>query len=164
MEMTKGNETKLITKNSFKAVGLKWEGTFAEAKAGGIRAIQQQIKLRINEIPQTVNPDQLLGLSFHAMPGKEGFTHYSVVEVGSEAPIPDGMVVVTVPSLTYACCKHMKGENISQSYTNLYTWIDQQGFEGDYAYGLTHFEEYPMEQDPYDVEPEFTMMIPVKKK
>ena len=28
---------------------------------------------------------------------------------------------------------------------------------------LTHYEVYPMEQDPYDTEPEFTILVPVMK-
>lgn len=76
--------------------------------------------------------------------------------------IPSGMVQVSVPTLTYAKCEHRKGQDIDRSYQNIYAWIEQQGFslfKGD----LTHFEEYPMNQDPHTKDPEFTIMIPISK-
>lgn len=157
--MEQKNEAMLMTKEAFQAVGLKWEGTFAEAGAGGIRAVQTVLQNRLKEIKHIVNPDKLLGLSYHVTEG--GFTHYAVVEVERAEDIPDGMTLVAVPTLTYARCQHQKGQNIETSYTNMYAWIENQGYSlhnGD----LTHFEEYPMKQDPYDRDPEFIIMIPVE--
>ncbi|NIK71355.1 putative transcriptional regulator YdeE [Paenibacillus sp. BK720] len=77
--------------------------------------------------------------------------------------IPEGMTSVTVPALTYAKTEHKKGDNIDSSYTNIFAWIGKQGYplhRGD----VTHFELYPMAQDPYAKDPEFTIMIPVDSK
>lgn len=156
--MEQKNEAMFMTKESFQAIGLKWEGTFAEAGAGGIRAVQKELHNRLKEIKHIVDPEKLLGLSYHVTEG--GFTHYAVVEVERAEDIPDGMTMVTVPTLTYAKCEHKKGQNIETSYTNMYAWIENQGYmlhKGD----LTHFEEYPMQQDPYNKDPEFVIMIPV---
>ncbi|GKS13442.1 hypothetical protein YDYSY3_44420 [Paenibacillus chitinolyticus] len=157
--MEQRNEAGLITKESFRAVGLKWAGTFAEANAGEIRVVHDEMRNRLKEIKHILNPEILLGLSYQINEG--GFTHYAVVEVAKVEDIPEGMTTVTLPTLTYAKCEHQKGQKIDSSYNNMYAWIESQGYKlhkGD----VTHFEEYPMHQDPYSKEPEFIIMIPVK--
>lgn len=161
------NETVLVTKPAFRAVGLRWSGTFAEAGAGGIRAVQTELKSRLQEITNAIAPDLLLGLSYHARPDADGFTHYAVVEVEQSGIVPEGMELIEVPVLTYAKCEHRKGQIVNQSYRNIYAWIENQGYEiHDDAAGLTHFEIYPMAQNPYakEEELEFVMMIPLKMK
>lgn len=155
------NNISLITKDSFQAIGIKWEGTFADASAGGIRAVQQIMKDRLHEINDILHPETLLGLSYHAFPGGETFVHYAVVEVKSALDIPNGMEIISVPGLTYAACKHHKGWSIKESYNNIYRWIQLHQYQQDNSGGLTHFEKYPMAQDPYDRDPEFEIMIPV---
>ncbi|PWW43363.1 MULTISPECIES: GyrI-like domain-containing protein [Paenibacillus] len=158
--MEQKNEAVLITKESFKAVGLKWAGTFAEAGAGGIRAVQTEIQNRVVEIKHVIDLEKLLGLSYH-INGEEGFTHYAVVEVDRVEDIPDGMMSITLPTLTYAKYEHKKGQNIDTSYNNINTWIENQGYKlhkGD----VTHFEVYPMHHDPYSKDPEFVAMIPIE--
>jgi predicted transcriptional regulator YdeE len=158
--MNQLNEASVIAKMGFRAVGLRWEGTFAEAGAGGIRAVQSELRRRLSEISGIVNPAELLGLSYHANPGATGFVHYCAVEVSGEDEIPAGMTVVEVPARSYAQCRHLKGESIDRSYSNIYAWIEAQGFAA-HRGDLTHFEVYPMAQDPYGPDPEFTIRIPV---
>lgn len=165
--MEQSNETVLITKPAFRAVGLRWSGTFAEAGAGGIRAVQQELKSRLHEITNAIAPDLLLGLSYHARPDADGFTHYAVIEVEQSGNVPEGMEQIEVPALVYAKCEHRKGQVVEQSYRNIYTWIGNQGYEiDDVAAGLTHLEIYPMSQNPYakEEELEFVMMIPLQIK
>lgn len=153
------NETVLVTKETFQAVGLPWTGTFAEAQAGGIRVVLTEMQNRLSEIQHVLEPNLLLGLSYHNVPG--GFTHYAVVQVGEVEDIPEGMVSLTVPTHTYARCEHRKEQDITASYNHIYAWIEQQGYkrlEGDF----THLEEYPMQQDPYTPNPEFIIMIPIE--
>ena len=142
----------------FEAVGLKWEGTFAGAEAGEIRDLQNELKKRLGEIPKRVNPDTLLGLSSHVV--KDGFLHYTAVEVPEGAVVPGDMVRIQVPSLTCAKYEHKKGESIGLSYSNLYAWIEKQGYRA--AGGeFTHIELYPMSQDAHDPAPAFTILIPI---
>lgn len=158
--MEQKNESILVTKESFNAVGLKWVGTFAEAGAGGIRVVLAEMQERLKEIKHVSNPDQLLGLSYHNIKG--GFTHYAVVKVDRVEDIPTGMTMVELPALTYAKCDHQKGQHIDTSYNNIYAWIKNQGYNihtGD----VDHFEIYPMDQDPYTKDPEFVIMIPVER-
>lgn len=154
------NEYVLVTKASFHAVGLKWAGTFAEAGAGGIRIVQTDLQNRLKEINHILHPETLLGLSYHVTEG--GFTHYAVVEVEKVEDIPEGMITIHIPTLTYAKCEHKKGQNIDATYTNIFNWIENTGYKLNKS-DVTHFEEYPMHQDPYSKDPEFTVMIPIVK-
>ncbi|WP_405154390.1 GyrI-like domain-containing protein [Paenibacillus sp. FSL K6-0108] len=153
----------LVRKEAATVIGLKWEGTFAEAGAGGIRVVQTEFKRRLHEISDVLHPQELLGLSFHMT--DTGFIHYVAVEVGERGAeaIPTGMVKVDVPACDYAKCSHVKGQLVEVSYNRIYAWIEDQGHT--VADGpLTHYEVYPMDQDPYDPEPEFTIFIPVNHK
>ncbi|WP_019637467.1 GyrI-like domain-containing protein [Paenibacillus fonticola] len=164
--MVQVNETVIVTKQAFSAVGLRWEGTFAEAGAGGIRVIQRELQHRCGEIRGIADPGHFYGLSYHAYPGGTGFVHYAVFEVtdADQEEVPEGMVMVHVPAMKYAKYEHRAGQNIGDSYSGIYAWIEQQQDlrtlpqEGD---ELTHFEIYPSNQDPDSTHPEFTIMIPV---
>jgi predicted transcriptional regulator YdeE len=72
------------------------------------------------------------------------------------------MVSLSVPALTYAACEHSRQHSIEQSYNNIYSWIHEQGYTEYNPDHLTHFEKYPMSQDPYADNPEFIIMIPVQ--
>ncbi|MCF6136551.1 GyrI-like domain-containing protein [Pseudalkalibacillus berkeleyi] len=118
---------------------------------------------RLSDIPSVVSPEILLGLSYHAKLGGKGFTHYAAVKVANINKIPDHMVSLSVPKLTYAQTEHNKGQSVKHSYDNLYEWIRNEGYQENNVDGLTHFEQYPMKQDPYDTDPEFTILVPVTK-
>jgi predicted transcriptional regulator YdeE len=157
------SEPTIVFKPSFSAIGLKWEGTFAEAGAGSIRAIQEKLRQRLPDIVNRASEEGFYGLSYHAHPGAPGFIHYAAVEVSGETEsIPNEMERIKVPGLTYAKCEHRKGQSIDASYRNIYLWIESQGYKLDDA-ELTHFEVYPLDQDPYEPDPEFTIMIPIAK-
>lgn len=156
-------QEELVYKDAGVVIGLKWEGTFAEAGAGGIRAIQTEFKRRVHEIKNVLHPDELLGLSYHMT--ETGFIHYVAVEVSDAAlqSIPDGMVAIDVPSQAYVRYNHLKGQSVESSYHRIYSWIKEQGYALSNG-ALTHYEMYPMEQDPYDLEPEFIILVPVNEK
>ncbi|MGG4553460.1 GyrI-like domain-containing protein [Paenibacillus humicus] len=162
--MERVNEAAIITKEAFSAIGLRWEGTFAEAGEGGIRAIHQELQRRRGEIRGILDLDNFYGLSYHAYPGGNGFVHCAVFEVadaGEQAP--EGMIKLQVPAMKYAKYEHRAEQNIEESYSSIYAWIEQQGLKTLPQEGkeLTHFEIYPSEQDPYSTNPQFTIMIPV---
>ncbi|MBD2846933.1 GyrI-like domain-containing protein [Paenibacillus sp. IB182496] len=143
------------------AVGLKWEGTFAEAAAGGIHVVQAELRRRLGTVERTSRPDRLLGLSYHAAPGAERFIHFAAVEVSAAEVVPEGMGVIEVPAFAYAQCRHLRGQQIDATYRNLYAWIAERGLRP-HEGGLTHLELYPAEQDPFAPDPEFTILIPLE--
>src|SRR5690606_18077926 len=110
------NPASITEKAAFMAVGLRWEGSFAEAGAGSIRAMHRRFLAQYDTIPNRVPSPYFYGLSYHASPDAAGFVHYAVAEVSELTDIPDGMLKLEVPALTYARCDHRKGQAIDRSY------------------------------------------------
>lgn len=152
---------KVIQKPAFQAVGMKWEGTFEQANAGEIRHVMKRMQKRAGEIKHKRNEETLLGISFDV--GPDGFTYYVAFEVERVEEIPQGMEHVQVPAMTYASCSHDQGEQVEQSYRNIYRWLEEQGYEPNRD-GVEHLEAYPIEQDPLHDKPYFQINIPIKPK
>lgn len=155
-----GNTVEMIECPAFTVIGMKWEGTFAEAGTGGIRRMQAIFRERAGEIEGVVRPGDMLGLSYHAHPGGEGFTHYAAVEVEGKPAVPEGMFLIEVPAMTYARCEYRKGDSVDKTYQAVYAWIEAQGCAAALR-GLTHLEIYPMHHDPFAGTPDFTILVPI---
>ncbi|WP_164217334.1 effector binding domain-containing protein [Virgibacillus sp. YIM 98842] len=149
-----------VKKQQFEAIGLKWEGTFSEAEAGGIKSMMKEMHERMNEIDHVVQSENLIGLSYNAQTGNDRFVPYSVVEVAKISNIPEGVMAISVPETTFVRMKHLKGQDIRASYRNIYQWIAEKGYVTSTEY-LTHLEIYPVHQDSYSNDPNFTIMIPI---
>lgn len=54
----------LVKKDCFLAVGLPWEGTFADADAGEIRKVLKELHQRANEIEYPSSTEEIIGLSY----------------------------------------------------------------------------------------------------
>lgn len=162
-QVNQSNKIERVNKEEFKCVGIKWEGAFKQAAEGEIRKVHAEMQERLKEIKNVLNADVLLGLSYHASPNADGFVHYAMVEVETIEDVPAGMQSLTVPAYSYAKCEHQHGQSIDQSYNNMYQWIDDHGYQVSYN-ELTHFEKYPMSQNPYADDPVFSIMIPLLKK
>ncbi|MEH7379122.1 GyrI-like domain-containing protein [Bacillus sp. JJ1533] len=157
----------IVTLPGYRAVGLKWEGTFSEI-VPKLKNVIRQIEERANELDDKLNPHVQLGLSYHVI--ENGFVHYAVYEVSNSQEIPDGMIEIKVPQLTYVKTTHHKGEDIQKTYTDLHEWL----FDSDYTAfrepGVVYYdsympikhEHYPVERDPSD--PHFDIYIPIVKK
>ncbi len=70
----------ILTLPAYRAVGLKWEGTFAEI-VPDLKNVIQQSEARADELEYKVNPRVQLGLSYHVV--ENGFAHYAVHEVSA---------------------------------------------------------------------------------
>ncbi|MGP4073067.1 GyrI-like domain-containing protein [Piscibacillus sp. B03] len=157
---------KIVSKPGYRAVGLKWEGTFQEIPK--LKEVIAEMKSRVNELDGATNPDIQLGLSHHVV--ENGFAHYSAYEVNEDQKVPKGMVEIQVPEWTYMCTKHHKGEDIVQTYTKLHNWLHDSDYEALKEENVTYYdpympikhEYYPADQDPND--PHFEIYIPVVKK
>ena len=150
----------LVKKDCFLAVGLSWEGTFAEADAGGIREVLKELHQRVNEIDYPTTSDEIIGLSYRTSSEGERFRHYSLIEVEKVVNIPDRMVAVQVPAMNLVKATHHKGEDVATSYQKVYQWIEQQGYTAANV-EYTHMEIYPLDRSTYESTPEFTMLIPI---
>ncbi|SHG55936.1 GyrI-like domain-containing protein [Ornithinibacillus halophilus] len=157
----------IITLPGYRAVGLKWEGTFSEI-VPHLKNIIRQIEERADELAYKVNPNVQLGLSYHVI--ENGFVHYAVYEVSDQQEIPDGMIEIEVPELTYVKATHNKGEDIQKTYTDLHKWLFASNYTVYKEPGVNYYdpympikhERYPVERDQND--PHFEIYIPIVTK
>jgi predicted transcriptional regulator YdeE len=97
-------------------------------------------------------------------------SYITLYEVSEEQDIPDGMIEIRVPELTYVKTTHHRGNNIQKTYTDLHKWL----FESDYTafreagvdyydpYMPIKYEHYPVDRDSND--PHFEIYIPIIRK
>lgn len=154
-------DAKILSKQAFYAVGMKWEGTFQEAAEGEIRKLMELFKGRIQEIPNVKQSDMILGFTEDLTP--HGFTYYVTVEtMDGENMIPENMTQLSIPTLTYAVCEHKRGMNVEQTYEDLAKWYTSQGFE--LEPGERTFETYSLQYQPLADEPEFCIYSPIRPR
>ncbi|MBT2680111.1 GyrI-like domain-containing protein [Bacillus sp. ISL-35] len=150
-------EPKVVNKETFKAVGVKWIGTYEQAARGEIKVFHHEFLKRRNEIKHAVEPDNIFGLSYHNT--KDGFTYYLALEVEDAQSIPEDMELITVPAYTFASLDY-KGSAVHEAYTRLYTWVKQNEYTLKQS-DLEHLEEYPGSFDPLTGVPELKIHIPI---
>ncbi|NHM33990.1 GyrI-like domain-containing protein [Neobacillus terrae] len=157
----------ILTLPAYRAVGLKWEGTFSEI-VPILKNVIQQSEDRADELEYKVKPSVQLGLSYHVV--ENGFAHYAVYEVSEEQDIPDGMIEIRVPEWTYVKTTHNKGKDIQKTYTDLHQWLFDSDYTAFREAGVAYYdpympikhEYYPVDRDPND--PHFDIYIPIVKK
>ncbi|MFT4416438.1 GyrI-like domain-containing protein [Fredinandcohnia humi] len=156
---------KIIRLPAFRAAGLKWEGSFTEVS--NLKDVIHSMSERVTELDHAVDPNMQLGLSYHLRP--DGFMHYSVYEVSQDQQLPEGMVELQVPEMTYLWTHHNKGEDIGQTYFKISNWLEESEYEpfkeSDQIYYDSlplKFEKYPRDRDLQD--PHFEILIPIIKK
>ncbi|GAE44483.1 BH2119-like protein [Mesobacillus boroniphilus JCM 21738] len=149
--------TKIINKEAFKAIGVKWIGTFEQAAKGEIKSFHKGFLERKNEIKSAVNPENIIGLSYHI--NENGFTYYLALEVEDTTVIPEKMELITVSAYAFASTEY-KGKAVQEAYTGLYAWIKQNGYSLKQS-ELEHLEEYPGSFNPLKDTPELKINIPI---
>jgi predicted transcriptional regulator YdeE len=152
-------EPKIVRKEGFKALGMKWQGTFEEASKGGIQKLFPELKAVSDGIENKAEPGIAIGLSYHNLTG--GLTYYLCHEVSEIGEIRYGLEIVEVPPYTFAVLEH-QGPEIMESYQLLYSWIEEQGYSLDQQI-LEHLEEYSAEYDPQQGDLKLNIYIPVKQ-
>ncbi|MCA1320629.1 GyrI-like domain-containing protein [Bacillus tianshenii] len=154
----------LITLPSYKAMGVKWEGPYTEV--GSLKNVILQMSERVGELPSAVEPEVQLGLSYHLRP--DGFVHYSVFRVEEEQGVPEGMVDIRVPEMTYLKVLHEKGQDFGHTYTKIYQWFKQNDYILFKESGVDYFDDLPIKHERYPVnrdlnDPHFEILIPIAK-
>ena len=150
-------EIKIVNKEEFKAIGVKWIGTFEQAARGEIKGFHKEFLERRHDIKGAVNPENIFGLSYHI--NDNGFTYYLALEVEGTPAIPEDMELITVPAYAYASTEY-KGTEVHEAYTGLYAWIKQNGYALNKS-ELEHLEEYPGSFDPVTDVPKLKINIPI---
>ncbi|MGM0847229.1 MAG: GyrI-like domain-containing protein [Bacillota bacterium] len=150
---------RIMKKEGFKALGLKWQGGFEEASQGGIQKLFSELREISDGIENKVEPGIVKGLSYHNLTG--GFTYYLCHEVSEIEEIRYGLEIIEVPAYTYAVMEH-EGSEIMNSYEVLYRWIEEQGYRLNQQI-LQHLEEYSADYHPQKDDLKVIIHIPVKE-
>lgn len=154
----------IVTMPAYRAVGLKWNGPYSEVSS--LKQVIYSMSNRVEELEYVLNPDLQLGLSYHLRP--DGFVHYSVYEVTEEQQVPEGMIEIYVPEMTYLVTSHPKGENIGETYSKISSWMQDGEYEPFVETDITYYDSLPIKHERYpanrDLEdPHFDILIPITK-
>ncbi|ARI79196.1 transcriptional regulator [Halobacillus mangrovi] len=154
----------IVTLPAYRAIGLKWDGPYEEVPE--LKKIIDRMSQKIDEV-DAIEPDIQLGLSYHLRP--DGFVHYSSYEVDEDHPIPEGMVDIKIPELTYLKVHHRKNQNIGETYDKIYQWIMECDYKPYEEAGKTYYDPLPIKHERYPEErefdnPHFDILIPIIKK
>ncbi|MCG7342566.1 GyrI-like domain-containing protein [Sporosarcina sp. ACRSL] len=150
---------------AYRAIGLKWDGPYSEVST--LKNIIMGMSNRVEELEYAINPKMQLGLSYHLRP--DGFVHYSVYEVSEEQQLPEGMIEINVPKMTYVMIHHEKDQNIGQSYDNIFQWLQESDYELYREPNVEYYDRLPIKHEryPYDRDvnkPHFDILIPISKR
>ncbi|MBU9723370.1 MULTISPECIES: GyrI-like domain-containing protein [Bacillaceae] len=155
---------RVLTKPAYRAVGMKWEGSWAEVS--GLKEVIHQMEKRVEELDGAVEATIQLGLSYHTR--KDGFTHYSAFEVTKDQHVPTGMEEINIPEMMYLVTTHEKGENIGQTYVDITNYLKNSDYlpysdeTVPYDFLPIKHERYPLDRNKED--PHFEILIPIVKK
>jgi len=159
-------EPKIITKESFKVVGMEGKTTLKNNKIPGLWHKFMRV---IGEIKNRINNNVAYGIcecvsEFDAKNFNEDteFTELVCVEVSKFDNIPEGMVGRTLQTQKYAVFTH-RGPltNLRSTYDYIYgTWLKNSGYEIAEADDFEYYDERfnPVSQE----DSEFDIYIPVK--
>ncbi|MGD6779315.1 GyrI-like domain-containing protein [Sutcliffiella horikoshii] len=155
----------IVTIPAYRAMGLKWEGAYAEVPQ--LKELIIQMSKRVGEFAFAKEPETQLGLSYHLR--SDGFVHYSVFEVDEQQEILPGMIEIIVPEMTYLLVKHPKGKDIGVTYTGIYQWFKECDYQPWKKKGKEYFDDLPIKHERYPVDrdledPHFEILIPIELK
>ncbi|WP_445486746.1 GyrI-like domain-containing protein [Niallia sp. 03133] len=150
---------------AYRGIGLKWNGPYAEVST--LKKLINSMSSRVGEIDNAVNPNVQLGLSYHLR--ADGFVHYSVYEVCEEQQLPDGMIEIYVPKMTYLMTHHKMGQNIGKTYYNILQWLKKSEYEPYKESGVEYYDELPIKHERYPNDrdfnnPHFEILIPISER
>lgn len=149
----------IVPEPGFTAVGLFWEGSYAQAAAGEIRPLVLLVQSALPNVRQAMDREHLIGISWNDR--LDGFRYFIGIRVEPDSEVPPGMSQIDVPPLRCATCNHQSGD-VTLSYQMLFRWIDEHGFDHDTRV-LTHLEEYPLPYVP-DAPPRLRLLVPIQER
>ncbi|WP_440895634.1 GyrI-like domain-containing protein [Amphibacillus sp. Q70] len=143
---------------AYRAMGLKCDVPFTEIET--IKDTIQSSMSRVNELEYAVNKNMRLGLSYHLRP--DGFVYYSVYEVQEQQQLPEDMVEIKIPEMTYLVTKHKVG-SIEETYMKIMEWINKNTYEVFKEPGVEYYDELPIKHEKHTNESQFEILIPIVK-
>lgn len=159
-------EVDIVERPAQSLVGRVWEGTFAEAAAGGVRRTLEDMQARLAALPGLFK-GPLVGLSWNER--ADGFRYFVGYEPDGEAAgrSDDGGVAdarsgpdmdaatsgearlewLDLPTMRYAVAWHAEGDGaVVEHYRGMLHWMQLEGLSRDVT-RMHHREEYPLDAD-----------------
>jgi predicted transcriptional regulator YdeE/DNA-binding transcriptional MerR regulator len=149
----------IVTRPAFNVVGMCYHGRNQNQEIG---VMWSKFLARLGEI-ERINPTVSYGVCTSPGGLPEGhFEYVSGVEVPEGAPVPEGMVLRTVPAQRYAAFKHIgSDEKLGETYRAVYQeWMPAAGLEP--AISGWDMEVYTEEFDDFSPESVLYIYVPVK--
>lgn len=148
---------------AYRAMGFKCDVSFTEIET--IKDVIQDSMRRVDTLEYAVNKNIRLGLSYHLRP--DGFVYYSVYEVQETQRLPEGMVEINIPEMTYLVTNHTGG-SIEETYLNIMEWINESDYKVFKEQGIQYYDELPIKHERHinhvDVSNlPFEICIPIEK-
>ncbi len=152
-------EPKIITKEAFKAVGLKSRSP----QPGEIPALWNEFRNRLSELNNIKNPHIFYGLIERQGEKVRSFNYYPSQEIMNGEDVPEGFECIHVMENQYVVFTH-KGslDKLSDTYHYIYgNWFPKSGY--DFAEGC-EFELMDSTRffGPMDENSEIDIYIPIK--
>ncbi|WP_417067097.1 GyrI-like domain-containing protein [Niveibacterium terrae] len=116
-------DVRIATRENFPPIrlaGLIWEGSYAQAAAGAIGEVMNELRRRLALAPNA----RIIGVSWTGRPG--GFRHFCGVEVGSRDVAADDLARIEIPSLICLSMPH-RGGDATDAYAFLMAERDRLG-------------------------------------
>ncbi|MFO1446208.1 AraC family transcriptional regulator [Bacillus sp. Bva_UNVM-123] len=150
---------------AYRGIGLRWDGAYTEISS--LKELINQMSSRVGELEDAVDPKLQLGLSYHVR--SDGFVHYSVYEVSEEQQIPNEMIEINIPKMTYLMIKHNKGQDIGETYGKIYQWFKENDYLPYKETNVEYYDDLPIKHERYPNDrdlndPHFDIFIPITKK
>jgi len=148
-------EGKIITIESFKAVGLTY---FGDNNNGEIPALWNVFNSRYTDI-KNINSSRLCyGICDCGMDNEGGFRYTACAEVDSFEDVPEGMETKVVSAGKYIVYTYRGAiKDLGEFYQNIFTkWLPASGEEMDYRPQLELYDERFMQNGEFDI------LVPIK--
>lgn len=148
---------------AYRAMGIKCDVAFTEMKK--IKDVIQSGINRVDELEYAVNKDTRLGFSYHIR--SDGFVYYSAYEVREEQQLPEDMVEIHVPEMTYLATKH-DGGSIEETYGKIMEWLNENEYIVFKEQGVDYYDDLPIKHEKYPIDVDtrdahFEILIPIEK-
>lgn len=136
--------------------GLTWEGTYAEAAAGAIHPLIEEMKSRIAGEGDVWN-SAIIGISWNDR--ADGF-RYFVGTATKDDVLPPGLHFLSLPAMRFASAWHGPDDgDVVQHYGRMFDWIEAEVQRHDVSV-MHQREEYPSDTD-LAAPPVLRLMLPI---
>ena len=147
----------LSERPAHRLAGRFWEGSHAEAAAGAIHPLIEEMK-QASAVRPGPWKSPIVGISWNDRP--DGFRYFVGIAIEDDEAPQAGLEMLDLPEMTFASSWHgAEDGGVAGHYGRMFEWIADEGLKWDVS-RFHHREEYPSD---YDVSgpPVLRLLVPV---